>query len=70
MSPTKKSPAEQAAQRRYMAQKATIQVVTTPEHREAIKAHAEARGESVNSFIKRAIDEAMERDNAAQSGDT
>lgn len=31
---------------------------------EQIKAHAEARGESVNGFIKRAIDEAMERDGA------
>lgn len=33
---------------------------------ESIKAHAEVRGESVNGFIKRAIDEAMERDNASQ----
>lgn len=33
---------------------------------ESIKAHAESRGESVNGFIKRAIDEAMERDNASQ----
>lgn len=33
---------------------------------EALQAHAEARGESVNGFIKRAISEAMERDNAAQ----
>jgi len=32
---------------------------------ENMKAHAEARGESVNGFIKRAIQEAMERDNAA-----
>ncbi len=31
-----------------------------------IKAYAEARGESVNAFINRAIQEAMERDNAAQ----
>ena len=30
---------------------------------EEIKAHAEAREESVNGFIKRAIDETMERDN-------
>lgn len=29
---------------------------------EAIKAHADARGEKVNSFIKRAIRETMERD--------
>lgn len=30
-----------------------------------IQAHAQARGESVNGFIKRAISEAIERDNAA-----
>lgn len=29
-----------------------------------IKAHADSLGESVNSFIGRAIDETMERDNA------
>ena len=29
---------------------------------EEIKAHADARGESVNGFIKRAISETMERD--------
>lgn len=28
-----------------------------------IKAHVEKRGESMNGFIKRAIDEAIERDN-------
>ena len=33
--------------------------------KEAIKAHAEARGESVNGFINRAISEAMERDGGA-----
>lgn len=32
------------------------------EQYEAIKAHASARGESVNGFIKRAITETMERD--------
>ncbi len=31
-----------------------------------IKSHAEARGESVDGFIKRAIDETMERDNATK----
>lgn len=34
--------------------------------KEIIKAHAEARKESVNGFINRAISEAMERDQAAQ----
>ena len=33
--------------------------------KEIIKAHAQARGESVNGFIKRAVDEAMERDSAS-----
>ena len=32
---------------------------------EEIKAHAEARSESINGFIKRAISEAMERDKSA-----
>ena len=35
--------------------------------KEIIKAHAEARGESVNGFINRAILETMERDKAAQN---
>ncbi len=30
--------------------------------KDAIKTHADSRGESVNSFIGRAIDETMERD--------
>jgi len=36
--------------------------------KEIIQAHAEATGASVNAFINRAIDEAMERDKAAQTG--
>jgi uncharacterized protein (DUF1778 family) len=34
--------------------------------REVLKAHAEAHGESLNGFIKRAIDEAIRRDTAAK----
>lgn len=33
--------------------------------KEIIQAHAEANNESVNGFINRAVDEAIERDNAA-----
>lgn len=33
-----------------------------PIHRDEIKAHAERKGESVNGFINRIIDEAMERE--------
>lgn len=37
--------------------------VTVPQgKRDQIKAHAETRGESVNGFINRAIDETMERE--------
>lgn len=40
--------------------------LTVPKGRkDKIKAHAEAHGESVNSFINRAIIETMERDNGA-----
>ncbi len=35
--------------------------------KEIIKAHAEARGESVNGFINRAISETMDRDKRAQA---
>lgn len=37
--------------------------LTVPKGRkEIIKAHAESMGESVNSFINRAVDEAIERE--------
>lgn len=35
-----------------------------------IKAHAEARNESVNGFIKRAISETMERDKSVSADET
>ena len=57
-----KSEAQKRAQRRYMANVATIQVRTTAEQKEAIQIHAKDRGESVNGFIQRAIRETMERD--------
>ena len=42
-----------------------IKVRVEKGQKDIIKAHAEARGESVNGFIGRAIDETMERDKAA-----
>ena len=39
-----------------------ISVAAPKGRKDAIKAHAEVRGESVNSFINRAIEETMERD--------
>lgn len=38
--------------------------------KEIIKSHAEARSESVNGFINRAIDETMERDKNAPWSET
>ncbi|HAJ65740.1 MAG TPA: hypothetical protein DCM61_04055 [Clostridiales bacterium] len=57
--------AQARAHKKYIAQFVETKVRMTPERREQIKAHAEARGESVNAFINRAIDEAMEREGQA-----
>lgn len=57
------TPAHGAAQRRYMQGYVEIRARVTQEHRDAIQAHAQAQGESVNGFIKRAIQETIERDN-------
>lgn len=54
--------AQKKAHKKYMETIATIQIRTTEERRDQIKAHAEDQGESVNSFINRAIDEQMARD--------
>ena len=50
------------ANKKYMEQFVEIKVRVSPERREAIRAHAEAQGESLNAFINRAIDETMERE--------
>ena len=59
--------AQKRAQQRYREARATIQIVTTPDRRDVIKAHSAAHNESVNAFINRAIEEAIERDKAPQS---
>ena len=49
----------------WIAEKLDRVNLTMPKgKKDAIKAHAEAQGESVNGFINRAIDETMERDSA------
>jgi uncharacterized protein (DUF1778 family) len=57
-----KTLAQKKAQQRYMEKFARVEVRMTAEKRDAIQAHAAARGESVNAFIGRAIDETIERD--------
>lgn len=55
--------AQQKAVNKYMSANYDRVNLTMPKGMKiAIKAHAEARGESVNAFINRAIKEAMERD--------
>lgn len=54
--------AQKRATAEYMKNKHTFRVVVTKEREKQIKEHAEANGESVNGFIKRAISETMERD--------
>lgn len=55
--------AGQRAVNKYMKENYDRVNLTMPKgEKEAVKAHAEARGESVNAFINRAIKEAMERE--------
>ena len=50
----------------WIAEKLDRVNLTMPKgHKETVKDHAEAQGESLNAFINRAISETMERDNAA-----
>lgn len=65
MSPASK--AQQKAVNKYMKENYDRINLTVPKgQKEAIKAHAERRGESTNAFINRAIAEAMERDRGAE----
>lgn len=55
-----------ASHNKYIAKAYDRVNLTMPKGQKAdIQAHAAAQGESVNGFINRAIQEAMERDNAA-----
>ena len=61
-----KTEAQKRAQKAYMDKHALITIRMKPEEKEAVSAHASAQGESVNSFVKRAIMETMERDNKTE----
>lgn len=57
------SKAQQRAVNKYMSDNYDRINLTVPKgKKDRIKSHAESKGESVNAFINRAIDETMERD--------
>lgn len=57
------SKAQQKAVHKYIKANYDRQEITMPKgKKDAVKAHAESQGESVNAFINRAIDETIERD--------
>ena len=61
------SKAQQRAVNKYVANNYDRVLVTMPKgQKDIIKTYAEARGESVNAFIGRAITETMERDKTPQ----
>ncbi len=53
--------AQARAHKKYIAQFVEVKVRMTPERRDMVRAHAEARGESLNAFINAAIDEKIAR---------
>lgn len=56
------SEARKRANQKYIEKQGEIKVRVSKERKTIIQSHAEARGESVNGFINRAIDHEMERD--------
>ena len=57
-----KTEAQKRAQKKYMQGVATIQIRTSADRRDAIKAAADAAGESVNVYINKAVDQRMKRE--------
>lgn len=60
--------ARRRANKKYNDRFVEIKVRVTPEKRSIIKEHAEKMGESATTFINRAIDEAMKRDQKTNPG--
>lgn len=57
-----KTAAQKKAQQKYMEKFSVARVRMERGKYETVQYHAQARGESVNGFINRAIQETMERD--------
>ena len=64
------SKAQQKAVSKYMKENYDeIKVRVDKGKKAIIKAHTDSKGESVNGFINRAIDETMERDKEQEAGE-
>lgn len=62
----KVSAAQRRATDKYLEKFDEMRVRVPLGKKNAVKAHADAQGESLNAFINRAINETMERDNAGE----
>lgn len=65
-----KTDAQKRAQKTYMEKFAVARVRMEHNQYDRVQAHAEARSESVNGFINRAIQETMERDGSRMPSET
>ena len=63
-----KTESQKKSQRDYMSKQDLFQIRIEKGKKEIIDAHAKRQGESINAFINRAIDEAMERDRRDNDG--
>lgn len=68
MADKKVSEAQRKATDKYLEKFDEMRVRVPKGQKDAVKAHAEAQGESLNAFINRAVTETMERDNAGEVG--
>lgn len=59
----KVSEAQRKATDKYLEKFDEMRVRVPKGRKEAVKAHADTQGESLNAFINRAITETMDRDN-------
>lgn len=63
------SEARKRANNKYIKSQDELKIRVAKGHKAEIEAHAQSKGESLNGFVNRAIDETMKRDNG-QSNNT
>ncbi len=66
MEETKGTPQTRAKNKYNAKAYDSLRIVVKKGKKDKIKTYADSKGESINGFVNRAIDEAMERDNSAE----